>query len=51
MVKIKSIILELSSMEDIIPVLILMVLLLNIDELRKELDIVGDFIESDPYEM
>lgn len=38
-------------MEDIIPVLILIVLLLNVDNLRKELDIVGDFIESDPYEM
>ncbi len=42
---------ELSSMEDIIPVLILVVLLVNVENLRTELDLMGDFIESDPYEM
>jgi hypothetical protein len=31
-------------MEDIIPVLILVVLLVDVREFRKELDIMGDFI-------
>ncbi len=39
-----GIIKELSSMEDIIPVLILVVLLVNVDNLRTELDLMGDFI-------
>jgi hypothetical protein len=39
-----DIIKELSSMEDIIPVLILVVLLVNVDNLRTELDLMGDFI-------
>lgn len=39
---------ELSSMEDIIPVLIIVVLMLEIGELRSELDIMVDFISFDP---
>lgn len=36
-------------MEDIIPVLILMVLLVDIDDLRQELDVMGNFIEYHPF--
>lgn len=42
---------ELSSMEDIIPVLIIVVLMLEIGGLRSELDIMVDFISYDPNEM
>jgi len=43
--------LELSSMEDIIPVLIMVVLLCNIPNMRSEFDIMNDFVLTDPYEM
>jgi len=39
---------ELASMEDIIPVLIIVVLFLEVAELRSELDIMLDFINFDP---
>lgn len=39
---------ELSSMEDIIPVLIIVVLMLEVGQLRSELDIMVDFISFDP---
>ena len=39
---------ELSSMEDIIPVLIIIVLMLEVGELRSELDTMVDFISFDP---
>jgi hypothetical protein len=38
-------------MEDIIPVLIVVVLFLEIGELRSELDIMMDFVNFDPNEM
>lgn len=38
-------------MEDIIPVLIVIILLVSVGNLRAELDIMLDFIASDPEEM
>ena len=38
-------------MEDIIPVLIIVVLMLEVGSLRSELDIMLDFIANDPGEM
>ena len=43
--------LELSSMEDIIPVLIVVVLFLEVGQLRSEFDIMIDFINCNPDEM
>jgi hypothetical protein len=42
---------ELSSMEDIIPVLIIIILMLEVGSLRSEFDIMVDFISFDPNEM
>ena len=38
-------------MEDIIPVLIVVILFLDVGELRSELDIMADFVSLDPTEM
>lgn len=38
-------------MEDIIPVLIIVILMLEVGSLRSELDIMVDFISYDPNEM
>ena len=42
---------ELASMEDIIPVLIIVVLFLEVAQLRSELDLMLDFISFEPNEM
>lgn len=42
---------ELLNMEDIIPVMILLVLLSNIDDLRTELDLMKNFVDLDLNDM
>jgi hypothetical protein len=43
--------LELLSMEDIIPLLILLILISDIDKIKNELDLMVDFIGFDPCDL
>lgn len=42
---------ELLNMEDIIPMMILLVLFSNIENLRTELDLMKDFVDLDTSDM
>ena len=48
---IPSYIIELFNMEDIIPMLILILLLTDIDNIKNQIDVMVDFISFDPCDL